>query len=168
MLRAKSKGVTITSTSSDSGESQQPQPAPRPPKAGRSRRPRGPLDRRRPWLAGKSIWNWLNLLSNLAIPVIVVTIGFGLWQAHQQQQSDQQHAQYQHKYDQQLARDQQHATILQRYIDNMQDLLLNHNLSKSKPADEIRQVAREQTLTTLRGWMQAVIKLYCGSCRIHA
>src|SRR6266487_3240490 len=150
MLRAKSKGVTITSTSSDSGESQQPQPAPRPPKAGRSRRPRGPLDRRRPWLAGKSIWNWLNLLSNLAIPVIVVTIGFGLWQAHQQQQSDQQHAQYQHKYDQQLARDQQHATILQRYIDNMQDLLLNHNLSKSKPADEIRQVAREQTLTTLR------------------
>jgi len=80
----------------------------------------------------------------------VVTIGFGLWQAHQQQQSDQQHAQYQHKYDQQLARDQQHAAILQRYIDNMQDLLLNHNLSKSKPADEIRQVAREQTLTTLR------------------
>src|SRR6266516_5796792 len=139
MLRAKSKGVTITSTSSDSGESQQPQPAPRPPKAGRSRRPRGPLDRRRPWLAGKSIWNWLNLLSNLAIPVIVVTIGFRLWQAHQQQQSDQQ-----------LARDQQHAAILQRYIDNMQDLLLNHNLSKSKPADEIRQVAREQTLTTLR------------------
>ena len=32
----------------------------------------------------------------------------------------------------------------------MQDLLLNHNLNKSKPADEIRQVAREQTLTTLR------------------
>jgi uncharacterized protein YjbI with pentapeptide repeats len=32
----------------------------------------------------------------------------------------------------------------------MQDLLLNHNLSKSKPVNEIRQVAKEQTLTTLR------------------
>ena len=52
--------------------------------------------------------------------------------------------------DQQNALDQQRATILQTYIDNMRDLLLNHNLTKSTPGDEVRQVARVQTLTTLR------------------
>src|SRR5947208_13046899 len=99
----------------------------------------GPFDRPRPRLGGKSIWDWLSLLSNLFIPIVVGTIGFGLWQAHQQDQSERQHA-----------LDEQRAAILQTYIDNMQDLLLNHNLAKSKPADEIRQVAKEQTLTALR------------------
>jgi uncharacterized protein YjbI with pentapeptide repeats len=32
----------------------------------------------------------------------------------------------------------------------MSDLLLNHNLGKSKPGDEVSQVAREGMLTTLR------------------
>ena len=99
----------------------------------------GPLDRSRPRLGGKSIWDWLSLLSNLFIPIVVGTIGFGLWQAHQQDQSERQHA-----------LDEQRAAILQTYIDNMQDLLLNHDLTKSKPVDEIRQVAKEQTLTALR------------------
>ncbi|HYS42751.1 MAG TPA: pentapeptide repeat-containing protein, partial [Geobacteraceae bacterium] len=103
-----------------------------------------PLDRPRPRLDGKSIWDWLDLLSKLAIPLVVVlaTVGFGLWQARL--------ADLQHQSDQQSALDQQRAAILQTYINNMQDLLLNHNLRKSKPGDEIRQLAREQTLTTLR------------------
>jgi arabinogalactan oligomer / maltooligosaccharide transport system substrate-binding protein len=62
-----------------------------------------------------------------------------LWQAHLQHQSDQQ-----------LAQDQQRATTLQTYLNNMQDLLLNHNLAKSTPGDEVGQVATVQTLTTLR------------------
>src|SRR5260221_8330300 len=32
----------------------------------------------------------------------------------------------------------------------MSDLLLNHNLSKSKPGDIVSEVARERTLTILR------------------
>ena len=102
----------------------------------------GLLDR--PWMGGKSIWNWLDLISKLAIPLVVVgaTIGFGAWQTHL--------ADLQNQVDQQSALDQQRAAILQTYIDNMQDLLVNHSLSNSSSADEISQAAREQTLTTLR------------------
>ena len=98
----------------------------------------GRLDQPRRRLGGKSIWDWLNLLMNLLVPLIIGTIGFGLWQAHQQQQSDQQ-----------LALDQEHAAILQTYIGDMNDLL-RQGLSASTPGDEIRQVATAQTVTTLR------------------
>src|SRR6266566_472810 len=135
MLHIKSKGVTIMSAPSNPSG-----PPPSESNPGESE----PLDRPRPRLDGKSIWDWLDLLSKLAIPLVVVlaTVGFGLWQARL--------ADLQHQSDQQSALDQQRAAILQTYINNMQDLLLNHNLRKSKPGDEIRQLAREQTLTTLR------------------
>jgi uncharacterized protein YjbI with pentapeptide repeats len=47
--------------------------------------------------------------------------------------------------------DQQQATILQTYIDNIQDLLLNHNLLKSKSSDDVAILARARTLTALQG-----------------
>lgn len=106
----------------DSGESPRPQP------------PASP----EPRSDGKSIWE-LRFLSSLLIPILAGTIGWGLWQLHVQNRSNQQNA-----------LDQQRATILQTYIDNMRDLLLNHNLTKSAPGDEVRQVARVQTLNTLR------------------
>jgi arabinogalactan oligomer/maltooligosaccharide transport system substrate-binding protein len=87
---------------------------------------------------GNSIWD-LRFLLSLFIPILIGTIGWGLWQAHQQNRSNQQ-----------SALDQQQAAILQTYINNMQDLLLNHSLSKSSPADEVSQVAKVQTLSTLR------------------
>ncbi len=101
----------------------------------------GLLDRR---LGGKSIWDWLDLLSKLAIPLVVVlaTIGFGAWQNYLADQ--------QHQSDQEQALDQQRAAILQTYISNMQDLLVNHKLSSSSPAAGISLAAKEQTLTTLR------------------
>ena len=49
-----------------------------------------------------------------------------------------------------LPRDQQQATTLQTYIDNIRDLLLNHKLTQSSPGDEVRHVATVQTLSTLR------------------
>ena len=56
---------------------------------------KGFFNRLRP--GGKSIWDWLDLISKLAIPVVVVgaTIAFGLLQAHfaqQQHDTDQQRA----------------------------------------------------------------------------
>ncbi len=100
------------------------------------------LDRR--WLGGKSIWDWLDLMSKLAIPLVVVlaTVGFGAWQNHLADQ--------QHQSDQKQALDQQRAAILQTYIGNMQNLLVNQKLSSSNPAAEISLAAKEQTLTTLR------------------
>src|SRR5215472_5079751 len=83
-------------------------------------------------LFGKPVWDWLDLSSKLLIPIVVLaaTIGFGWWQAH-------------------LADQQYQDNVLETYIGNMQDLV-NHNLDTSQPDAEIRQVAREQTLTTLR------------------
>ena len=60
-------------------------------------------------------------------------------------------AQQQHEADKQSALDQQQATILQTYIDNIQDLLLNHNLLKSKSGDNVATLARARTLTALQG-----------------
>ena len=96
-------------------------------------------------LKGKTLWDWLNLLATLLIPLVVVgaTIGFGWWQAHL--------ADLQHQQDQQSALDQQRAAILQTYIDNIQDLLLNHNLLNSNPRDNIAILARARTLTALQG-----------------
>ena len=70
------------------------------------------------------------------MPILLGTIVWGLVQLYLQHESDQQ-----------LALDQQRATILQTYIDNMRNLLLTGHLTNSAPADE---VARVQTLSTLR------------------
>jgi uncharacterized protein YjbI with pentapeptide repeats len=50
----------------------------------------------------------------------------------------------------QIADDQQQETTLKSYLDDMSDLLLNHGLRTAKSGDEVSQVARERTLTTLR------------------
>ena len=110
----------------------------------------------RPRKGGKSWWDWLNLLSILAIPLVVgvATIVFGLQQANlaqEQHDSDQKIAQQQYDADKLSALDQQRATILQTYIDNIQDLLLNHNLLKSQSGDAVAILARARTLTALHG-----------------
>jgi arabinogalactan oligomer / maltooligosaccharide transport system substrate-binding protein len=84
-------------------------------------------------LGGKSLWDWLDMLSKLAIPAVlgVAALVFNSQQA-------------------QSAQDQQQASILQTYIGNMQDLLLKYKMSTSKPGDEVRLVAKEQTVATLQ------------------
>ena len=99
---------------------------------------------------GKTLWDKLNLFGTLAIPLIIAfaTIGVGGLQLHL--------ADVQHQADQQNALDQQRATILQTYIDNIQDLLLHDNLLKSSadpsnPYYDIGILARARTLTALQG-----------------
>src|SRR5437763_12226340 len=69
----------------------------------------------------KTLWDWLQLL---IVPIVLAGGGylFGTWQ---------------HNVDQQQALDQQQATILQTYIDNIQDLLLNHKLLESNPTGDV-------------------------------
>jgi len=67
-----------------------------------------------PRRGGKSIWDWLDLIAKLAIPVVVVgaTIGFGWWQVHladSQHQHDQDLATQQHTTDQKIANQQHDA-----------------------------------------------------------
>jgi hypothetical protein len=73
--------------------------------------------------------------------VLVATIGFGLLQLRL---ADLQHAQ-----DQANALDQQRAGILQAYLDNVQDLLLNHQLA-THPTIEVQELARALTLATVK------------------
>jgi uncharacterized protein YjbI with pentapeptide repeats len=55
----------------------------------------------------------------------------------------------QHQTDLQIAGDQQKENALQTYLDRMSELLLNNNLRKSQPGDEVRNVARARTITVL-------------------
>jgi uncharacterized protein YjbI with pentapeptide repeats len=91
--------------------------------------------------SGKTLWDWLSLLLQLlgviAIP-LAIALGTTYFSTQQNQTSTQ------------IATSQQQEACLQTYLDRMSDLLLNHNLRKSQPGDEVSQVAREQTLTTLR------------------
>jgi len=85
---------------------------------------------------GKSLWDWLQLLGVLAIPVAV---GFGtVWFTRQQHQTDIQ-----------IALDNQREEILQNYIDKMATLLLEGKLLESQQDVEVRKIARVRTLTTL-------------------
>lgn len=95
----------------------------------------------------KTLWDWLQLLAALAIPV-AVAVGTLWFTAAQSQASDRANAQ-QHQTDLQIANDQQQETALQNYLDRMSGLLLNNNLRASKPEDEVRNIARALTLTIL-------------------
>src|SRR6266513_1817045 len=82
----------------------------------------------------KTLWDWLDLLGLLAIPVVV---GFGTaWFTTQQGKvSDAEN------------KDNQRETALQTYIDKMSELLLHENLRNSQPEAEARTIARVRTIT---------------------
>ncbi len=105
----------------------------------------------------KTFWYWLQLL---IIPAVLAfgAIGFSIKQnSDSLNLNNSQYTQSLHiaatRYveDQHSALDQQQAAILQTYIDNIQDLLLNHNLLKSKPTDDVAILAQARTLTALQG-----------------
>jgi uncharacterized protein YjbI with pentapeptide repeats len=109
--------------------------------------------------SGRTLWEWLNLLGVLAVPFVVTLIGLYFTQqvteqqalvGERQHQTDLRIAQDNRQNDLKIANDQQQETTLKTYLDDMSDLLLNHNLHSSKLGDEVREVARERTLTTLR------------------
>jgi hypothetical protein len=92
---------------------------------------------------GKTLWDWLQLLGVLAIPVVV---GFGaVWfTTRQGKVADAEN------------KDNQRETALQAYIDKMSELLLKEHLDerttdgKLKPEYEhVRNVARVRTITLL-------------------
>src|SRR6266699_6375147 len=102
----------------------------------------------------KTLWDWLNLLGVLAIPVAV---GFGtVWFTHTQQQRDQLLADQRAQTERDIAVDNQRHAVLQAYIDKMSELLLNGHLAERtadgqpKPVDkQVRDVVRVRTITVL-------------------
>lgn len=85
---------------------------------------------------GKTLWDWLNLLGVLAIPV-VVGIGAAWYTAQQEKASERGNT------------DNQRETALQGYIDKMSELLLEKLLRDSAEEDEVRKIARVRTLMIL-------------------
>ena len=86
----------------------------------------------------KNLWDWLQPIGILAIPV-VVGIGTVWFTTKQGQVRDAEN------------KDNQQETALQTYIDNMSELLLHQQLRSSAKEDEVQKIARVRTLTVLRG-----------------
>jgi hypothetical protein len=82
----------------------------------------------------KTFWDWLELL------IIPIVLAFGaFWLNTQTRKSEQA-----------LAQDRARENALQRYLDSMQELILDKGLGRSEKDVEIRAVARARTLTVLR------------------
>lgn len=94
---------------------------------------------------GKIWFDWVQLL---IMPFLIFFLGIGFTWV--QNQTSIQIAKDNRTQDLQIAADQQQEATLKSYLDDMSDLLFNHNLHNSKTGDEVRQVARTRTLTTLR------------------
>jgi uncharacterized protein YjbI with pentapeptide repeats len=114
------------------------------PKQEKEARQRKPWTYREVW--GKQLWDWLQLLGVLAIPLVLGVGGcmFNAQQDARQREIEQKRAESERRIEDLRAQ----ATALQSYIDQMSRLLTEENLSES-PEDEVRRVARAHTLTVL-------------------
>jgi uncharacterized protein YjbI with pentapeptide repeats len=97
---------------------------------------------RKAWLhwtgfGGKTLWDWLQLLSALAIPVVLA--GIGVWFTAQQDAR-------QLNIEEQRAQD----AALQAYLDQIGRLMLEKDLRNSEGDSEARTLAQARTLTVLR------------------
>ena len=98
--------------------------------------------------AGKTLWDWLNLLGVLAVPAVVGLAT--IWITERQGQTSEAANKQQHETDMQIAEDQQQEAALQTYFDKMSELLLEKRLRESEQNAEVRNIARARTLTVLR------------------
>ena len=112
--------------------------------------------RRPPWwvrlwkwsgFAQKSGWNWLELLSALAIPVVLAVAGlyFQSQLDQRQRQIEERRAALEREIEERRA---QHAT-LQAYLDQMGTLLLDRDLRNASEDSDVRRLARARTLVVL-------------------
>jgi len=95
----------------------------------------------------KTLWDWLQLLSALAIPVVLATAG--LWFTAQQDQLQQQTENKRAAAERELADQRAQDEALQAYLDQMGGLLLERDLRASEKGTEVRTLARARTLTVL-------------------
>ena len=95
----------------------------------------------------KKLWDWLQLLSALAIPIVLTVAGFWFTsqQARHQQDIEERRAKAEQLLEEQRAQD----TALQTYLDQMGALILEENLRNSERRSEVRTLARARTLTVL-------------------
>src|SRR5215212_1039407 len=95
----------------------------------------------------KTVWDWLQLLSALAIPVVLAAAGlwFTAQQDARQQNVENQRAEAERKLADQRAQDE----ALQAYLNQIGTLLLEKDLRNAQQDSEVRTLARARTLTVL-------------------
>jgi hypothetical protein len=99
----------------------------------------------------KSGWEYLELLSALAIPIVLAAAGF--WVATQRDARQLRIENQRAADERELAEQQAQNDWLQTYLDQMGMLLLEKDLRSSKEDSEVRTLAR--TLTVLGRLAQA-------------
>jgi uncharacterized protein YjbI with pentapeptide repeats len=127
----------------------------------------------KPWtlkeFSGKTVWDWLQFLSALAIPVVLAVAGFTIesqlaerqrlfenkltqqaqdledQRAQQAQELEDQRAEAERELAEQRAQDE----ALQAYLNQMNELLLEKDLRASDSDSEVRSLARARTITVL-------------------
>jgi hypothetical protein len=106
---------------------------------------------RKPWtlreFGGQTVWDWLHLLSALAIPVVLAIVG--LWFTAQQDARQQQTENQRAEAEQELAVQRAQDEALQAYLDQMSTLMLEKDLRNSEADSEVRTLAQARTLTIL-------------------
>ena len=95
----------------------------------------------------KKLWDWLQLLSALAIPVVLTVAGF--WYTSQQQRQQQHIEDQRAAAEQDIEEQRAQDAALQAYLDQMSALMLHNNLRDSEEDSEVRRLARARTLTVL-------------------
>src|SRR5215203_6580531 len=95
----------------------------------------------------KTVWDWLQLLSALAIPVVLAAAG--LWFTAQQDARQQNVEDERAKAERKLAEQRAQDEALQAYLNQIGTLLLEKDLRKAQQDSEVRTLARARTLTVL-------------------
>jgi uncharacterized protein YjbI with pentapeptide repeats len=95
--------------------------------------------------AGKTLWDWLELL---LIPLALAAVAFGLnyFANEREQRRDDRRAARERA----LAADARRDDALRIYLQQMSSLMLERDLRTSRPGSEVQAVARAFTLTVLR------------------
>jgi len=95
----------------------------------------------------KKLWDWLQLLSALAIPIVLAAAG--LWFTAQQEEHQRFIEEQRAKSEQKIEKQRADDAALQAYLEQMSNLLVEKDLRTSKPFGKLRTLARAQTLSTL-------------------
>ena len=99
-------------------------------------------------LPAKTLWDWLQLLSALLVPVVV---GFaGLSFTRRQSQTERKIADDRLQEERRLADDRQREAALQTYFDRVSQLLLDEGTRSLTHESHVQAVARARTVTTIR------------------